>query len=273
MDIPTNWVPVHMMTTTKSLGRGVIAKTVKRKQFPVVSACAITIHKSQGGTFNELVYEYERRHEHSLVYVALSRATCLQGLHLTSPKNDFVFYHGKNAAKSTLPMQDEYKRLRSNKIVTLQDQIMEKVGAASETALIFTVFNCQSLRANAKNLDDLIIRQSKILLLSETWLLNEDPVPDIENFKVVSRFKNNANNVRGGGVAIFLRTDETFNYLDSVDTIADETGDSCSFTHNYVGKELQFICIYVRPNSRFQDITHFLGKILATHRAGELFCT
>ena len=34
----------------------------KRNQFPLAPACSLTIHKSQGGTFNEVVYYYEKTH-------------------------------------------------------------------------------------------------------------------------------------------------------------------------------------------------------------------
>lgn len=50
-------------------------------QFPLISVSAIIIHKSQGGTFDEVVYAYDRRHEQSLVYVALSRVSSLRGLY------------------------------------------------------------------------------------------------------------------------------------------------------------------------------------------------
>ena len=40
----------------------------------------MTIHKSLGGTFDPVVYEYDRKHSRELVYVALTRVTKIQGL-------------------------------------------------------------------------------------------------------------------------------------------------------------------------------------------------
>lgn len=40
--------------------------TANRKHFPVIPACAMTIHKSQGGTFLQVVYEYDRTHSQQL---------------------------------------------------------------------------------------------------------------------------------------------------------------------------------------------------------------
>lgn len=57
-------------------------------QYPLRLAWAITIHKSQGLTFEKVVIDSERAFANGQVYVALSRATSLEGLVLTSPVND-----------------------------------------------------------------------------------------------------------------------------------------------------------------------------------------
>ena len=57
----------------------------------------MTIHKSQGGTFNEIVYEYQRTHSLPLLYVALSRVTSIEGLYIVPKDNDNRFYHGRKS--------------------------------------------------------------------------------------------------------------------------------------------------------------------------------
>ncbi len=61
------------------------------KQFPLRLAWAITIHKSQGLTFEHVVIDAGRAFSPGQVYVALSRCTTLKGIILKSriPKNHF----------------------------------------------------------------------------------------------------------------------------------------------------------------------------------------
>lgn len=53
-------------------------------QYPLVPAYAITIHKSQGQTFNDISCDIDRCFTSGQAYVALSRCTSLKGLHLRS---------------------------------------------------------------------------------------------------------------------------------------------------------------------------------------------
>ena len=57
-------------------------------QIPLRLAWAITIHKSQGLTFNKAIIDAEASFAHGQTYVALSRCTSLDGIVLKSPINN-----------------------------------------------------------------------------------------------------------------------------------------------------------------------------------------
>jgi len=65
-------------------GKMVYTDVLTVLQYPIVLAYAITIHKSQGQTFKNVVCDVKRCFADGQAYVALSRCTSLEGLHLKS---------------------------------------------------------------------------------------------------------------------------------------------------------------------------------------------
>lgn len=65
---------------------------VKRTQYPLRLAYGITIHKSQGMTFDKLIVDFNKIFDYGQAYVALSRTRTLDGLHIINfdPKKIFT---------------------------------------------------------------------------------------------------------------------------------------------------------------------------------------
>ncbi|GFU13927.1 uncharacterized protein TNCV_940961 [Trichonephila clavipes] len=149
---------------------------------------AITIHKSQGGTFDEVVFNYDKSQQIQIVYVALSRVTSIDGLYLTNDKDDLKFYHGRGSTAPTVKdIRDEYDRMANHRLPTLsmqarafckRDVIAERnedqggyLHRRRQLILIVSASNAQSLVAHAGDIEsDNILMNSDYMVISETWM-------------------------------------------------------------------------------------------------------
>ena len=100
----------------------------KFKQFPLKLAWAITIHKSQGLTFDKAVIDAEAAFAHGQVYVALSRCKTFEGMVLSSPipsrgiETDASVLNFVERARQNLPSEN---RLQAAKIFYQQQLLLE----------------------------------------------------------------------------------------------------------------------------------------------------
>jgi len=105
-------------------------------QHPLKLAWAITIHKSQGLTFEKAIIDARAAFAHGQVYVALSRCTSLEGLVLSSPL-------GQQTFKSDHTIKTFTRRIEENPPNDKQLQAMKN---AYQKSLVLDLFDFASLQ-------------------------------------------------------------------------------------------------------------------------------
>lgn len=234
---------------------------------------------------DNVVYDYDKKHDQQLVYVALSRATSLEGLYLTNKNEDKTFYHVRG--KTNEELRKEYKRLEEQKLRTIADNCKDFLATAGPKDLSLSVFNVQSLRAHKDDLEvHSLLKSPKIMALTETWLKDDETI-DISGYRCITQFKRKA--VRAGGVAMYEKEDcmlfSTPHILMKFDTkllgltlgrsvaVSEECGDICAVESTLNGQKCLLVTVYVSPNSSIDDIEFFfiVNLMMYTKKAALMF--
>ncbi|CAM2727504.1 unnamed protein product [Rotaria socialis] len=151
---------------------------VERKQFPIVPCEAMTIYKSQGGTYEKVVVNLKKGTTRSELYVACSCLTKASGLYLIG---GFVPPKPPEHNDSVAMM---FKTMRSERMIKFSLQFPEE-SQGERFSVIF--HNVQSLNKNILDVkSDKTFLSASMISLVETWTKPSDSL-EIEGFKVVHR--------------------------------------------------------------------------------------
>lgn len=128
--VPTEWgnAKYVLNETTQEIDEEIIGTFT---QYPLKLAWAITIHKSQGLTFEKAIIDARASFAHGQVYVALSRCKTLEGLVLSSPiadfsvKNDSTVIRFTNEVERNQPGNAELEQSRREYVQQLLAELFD----------------------------------------------------------------------------------------------------------------------------------------------------
>ena len=196
-DVEESWTPIFAAKRTFTVGRA--HTPVSRMQFPLTPASAKTIHKCQGDTLKELaVHMGTRKNDHSH-YVAFSRVTNIQGLHILSFNETKISVSDKVTA--------EMQRLRNDSTMKLCYTPMYLVCEA-KLKLVFQ--NVRSLHLHFNQLlNDHNLQSSDIIAVCETRLKSSEPdnMYQIEGYSIHRNDQRDPANLRRPphGLATYIK--------------------------------------------------------------------
>uniref|UniRef100_A0A8W8LNQ3 DNA helicase Pif1-like 2B domain-containing protein n=1 Tax=Magallana gigas TaxID=29159 RepID=A0A8W8LNQ3_MAGGI len=173
---------------------------ITRFQFPFTLSWACTIHKVQGQTFKEVAVSLKRVFKGGMAYVALSRVTHLEGLHLLDYDPSVIY--ADSSVKQSLDQME---------VLSLTDSVLQP--NERENNFLLLHHNVQSLRKHFPDVKKMLEFYSpNVFCATETWLGEDSNQTcyDVDGFNLESV---NSVQDRGAGAAVYIKIGTTFHIV------------------------------------------------------------
>jgi len=151
--VPEKWenIKYEIDSETKEIKEEVVGTFI---QYPLKLAWAITIHKSQGLTFDKAIIDANSAFAFGQVYVALSRCRSLEGLILSSPLNSRCIIRDDSVTEFTGNIEKNHpdnKVLQREKAAFRQTLIIELLDFGELRKQVFLIKNLSDLNKSSLN--------------------------------------------------------------------------------------------------------------------------
>lgn len=136
-------------------------------QFPLKLAWAITIHKSQGLTFEHAIIDAQASFAHGQVYVALSRCKTLEGMVLSAPISSRSIINDGTVSGFVQNVEDNQPgegELNDAKLAYQKDLLMD-VFRFENIKMLVNIINKQ-LRENSASVPEVVVEHLKKIKLA-----------------------------------------------------------------------------------------------------------
>ena len=187
--IPINKIQVTFPVRGKESFQG------SRCQFPLFLAWAVTIHKCQGLTLDEIVVDMSKqkgKYHQGQAYVALSRVKTFEKLHIVN--------YDQTQIKVSPSIEDEMNRLRVNALSTTPRLNCHSSNSKLKVAHI----NIRGLKSKIDDIhNDKDLLSADVICFNETRLEHSDQLEHLHLGQRVQLFRSDRNS-SGGGVMIAL---------------------------------------------------------------------
>ena len=230
---------------------------IQRIQFLLTLAWACTVHKVQGLTLNDVVISFnllrQRSFNYGQIYVALSRATSLKGIHIL----------GKIESKQIRAdprVHQEYQRLRNLPPLLVEPRLGLQNTSQNSEILSICLLNIRSLRKHSIDLKfDTTIFSSDVLALTETHLQPHDSDSEITENLHPFQLHRQDNSDKYSSLAICSRNSvETsdYQYFSSLNAL------KFVITSNSSKQKISLILLYRKHGTNMQQYIDSMGYLL-----------
>ncbi|MCF8057409.1 MAG: helix-turn-helix domain-containing protein [Desulfocapsa sp.] len=182
---PVSWenIKYTINEENKEIAEEIVGKF---EQYPLKLAWAITIHKSQGLTFERAIIDAQAAFAHGQVYVALSRCKTLEGMVLSSPLSST----GVESDQAVLGFDEEGRKRPPS------ERILWDAKVSYQQKLLFECFDFTLLRKHLGYLTHLLRQNARVVQLLEAGDLEQMELQAREQiFAVSENFRNELSSI------------------------------------------------------------------------------